>query len=476
MPRKTKMLKVDQESQKEHIRLALYVRVSTDAQAEEGYSIDFQKEKLQAYSKSMPLVPEDVTFFVDDGYSGGSLERPQMQKMINEIEKNNITHVIVYKLDRLSRSQKDTLHLIEDIFIPHNIAFISISESFNTATPFGRAVIGILSVFAQLERENIYERTRNGMLKRIENGYWIGGGTTPFGYDYDKEKGILVKNDDAKIVEKLYELYLKGYSKQRLAQLFNLKYDRLVHQILMRKSNYGVIEYRGKEYKGLHEPIISKDVYDKTMLMMEERALKKQTQVVSDHLLTGLIKCGVCGAKMRYMNWGKDKQKIICYSKMKSKPYLVKDKNCNNEYFDVCNIEKIVIADVFRVTSDVIFNKENKPNTQSTIDILKNKINNCNKKLERLYTLFSESDSENDNSLLLKIKELRQEKDVLQKQIDNEEKTSLIAKTKKQTQNQLYHLEEKWGSMSVEEKRKVLKSLIKEVILAHDNVQIIYDF
>lgn len=176
------------------IKAALYIRVSTDRQAEEGYSIEVQKERLTAFTKTFDGTVSFDTY-IDDGYSGASLARPAMERLIEDAERRRITHVCVYKLDRLSRSQKDTLHLIEDVFLPNDVAFISVQESFNTATAFGRAVVGILSVFAQLERENIYERTRSGMQKRVEAGLWPGGGGTPFGYDYDRERGILVPNE-----------------------------------------------------------------------------------------------------------------------------------------------------------------------------------------------------------------------------------------------------------------------------------------
>ena len=169
-------------------------------------------------------------------------------------------------------------------------------ESFNTATPFGRAVVGILSVFAQLERENIYERTRSGMQKRVELGYWPGGGNLPFGYDYDPVQGVLVPNKDAETVRKIYDLYQQGYSKQVIADMFGLKYDRLVDRILVRKANAGVIVYNGKEYMGRHEAIISLETYEKTMAIMAERSGQRSVST-TDHLLTGLVCCGKCGAK-----------------------------------------------------------------------------------------------------------------------------------------------------------------------------------
>ena len=125
----------------------------------------------------------DYELYADPGFSGKNLERPAIQKLIKDCEDGKIDTVLVFKLDRLSRSQKDTLYLIEEVFNNNEVGFISVRESFDTTTPFGKAMIGILSVFAQLERETILERTRIGLKKRAENGYWRGGGKTPFAYD-----------------------------------------------------------------------------------------------------------------------------------------------------------------------------------------------------------------------------------------------------------------------------------------------------
>ena len=163
---------------------ALYMRVSTDAQFEEGYSIEQQTEMLTAFCKAKRI--ENYELYIDPGFSGSNIERPEMQRLIHDIRDGKITHVLVYKLDRLSRSQKDTLYLIEDIFNTHNVTFTSLNENFDTSTPTGKAMLGMMSVFAQLERETIRERTRMGMLGRLKEGYWPGGARTPFGYDYDE--------------------------------------------------------------------------------------------------------------------------------------------------------------------------------------------------------------------------------------------------------------------------------------------------
>ena len=225
-------------------KTALYIRVSTDAQREEGYSIDAQKEMLSAFCVSKRI--ENHEFFIDGGFSGSNLERPEMKRLIAEAKEKKICRVIVYKLDRLSRSQRDTLYLIEEIFNPNGIDFVSMNESMDTSTPLGRLMLGILSAFAQLERENIKERTRMGMAERVKAGFWPGGGRVPFGYDYDPEKGILVPNSDAQTVRLIYNLYISGTPMYKIAKTVGLKYERLAVQILKRKSNAGYIVYNGK--------------------------------------------------------------------------------------------------------------------------------------------------------------------------------------------------------------------------------------
>ena len=177
--------------------IALYIRVSTEAQAEEGYSIEAQEKILRAECTAKEYDEALIRTYIDAGASGSNIERPALRDLIADSTAGLISTVIVYKLDRLSRSQKDTLYLIEDVFIPNGVDFVSVNERLDTGSPYGKAMIGILSAFAQLERENISLRTRMGMKERVRSGLWPGGGRVPFGYDYDSEKGILVPNGDA---------------------------------------------------------------------------------------------------------------------------------------------------------------------------------------------------------------------------------------------------------------------------------------
>ncbi len=466
---RSKMRKVTQDPN-QIAKIALYIRVSTDRQAEEGYSIEVQKERLIAFSKT---IEGDVSYelYIDDGFTGATLDRPAMQRLILDAKNRAITHVCVYKLDRLSRSQKDTLHLIEDVFLPNNIAFISIQESFNTATAFGRAVVGILSVFAQLERENIYERTRSGMQKRVEAGYWPGGGGVPFGYDYDLEKGILVPNSDAETVRQVYDLYLKGYSLQNIANILGLKYEKLASQILLRKTNIGIIEYNGVEYKGMHEPIVSPDIYEKAIALHAQRS-EKGLVPGTRHLLTGLVYCGVCGAKMRYQKWGNAGYKLVCYSQQISKPYLVKDPDCDNETVWAEDIEKTVVADLMEMTSDEI-KTDGKDAPVSVSETLKKKKSSLEQKLRRLYDLYAEA----GNTVLLgNIKELTDEIKKLDDKLREEESRGVWTKTAEAAKERLRNIRETWNYMDIQEQRSLICSVIDKITVTHNSVRIDYKY
>lgn len=453
--------------------IAGYIRVSTDKQREEGYSIDVQRERLSMYSKS--LFPNaEYREYVDDGYTGASLDRPKMQQLIEDAKEKKITHVIVMKLDRLSRSQKDTLYLIEDVFLPHNISFISMGESFNTATPFGRAVLGILSVFAQLERENIYERTRSGMTKRVESGLWPGGGNIPFGYDYDRNRGILVPNKDADTVRRIYQLYLSGYSLSNIARLCGLKYERLAMQILTRKSNTGIIQYNGAEYKGQHEAIISEETYQKAMIMFHERSLKRTYQS-SGHLLTGHLVCGECGAKMRYVYWGKNGGfKLVCYSHFSSsKPYLIKDPNCANIKPSATEVESIVMDALFHRAKEKIEEKVIEIEEDRILDSLREQRDELNRKLRRLYDLYATA---TDDMLLSSISDVKSSLNLIEAKIIAEEENQAITYHAAQVQQRLDTIEDCWPHLTMDEKKSIINDVIDEIIIKKNNIHINFKY
>ena len=440
----------------ENKKAALYIRVSTDAQRDEGYSIDAQTEMLAAHCKSKGI--KDYDFYIDGGFSGSNIDRPEMQRLVDDAKNNLLSHVIVYKLDRLSRSQRDTLYLIEEVFKPHNVDFVSLNESLDTSTPIGRAMLGIMSAFAQLEREQIRERTSMGMRERVKEGLWMGGGRTPFGYDYDQELGILVPNADAETVRRMYDLYLQGHSANTIAEMVGMKYDRLIVQILMRKTNIGIISYNGEEYKGRHEAIIDTETYEKAMEMMRDRSIQKTA--TSENLLTGLVYCAKCGAKMRYQKWGQNGHKLVCYSQQKGKAYLVKDPDCDNERPWADEVEDFVIKDLFRFALAQNSSGKVLPTTTSAQDMITQQYDNVTQQIKRLYKLYA---TDGNEILLETIGEKEQERENLHKQLLREQERGATSRKARDILAKIEGLEEVWDYMTVKEKQEIIRSCIERV-------------
>ncbi len=446
---------------------ALYLRVSTDAQYEEGYSIEAQMKKLEKWCELHDI--KEYEFYVDGGYSGSNLNRPEMERMISDIRGGHVKAVVVYKLDRISRSQKDTIYLLEDVFQPNETGFISLNENFDTTTPYGKAMIGILSVFAQLERENIKERTRMGMQERLNKGMWRGT-KPPFGYDYDSEKGILVPNKDADTVREIYRLYLEGMSTYRLAKLFGFSGDRQIALMLERCTYIGMISHKGEMLTGLHEPIVERSLWER--VQQERKRRSTGTAHNSKYLLSGLLECGICHAKMRYQTWGKH-LKIYCYSQQTSKPNLVKDPNCTNEKPEADEIEKLVVKDMLSYVKKYSSIEGNVKEHQDTIKILDKRAVLLVSRIKNLYNIYGSNPKE--NTLLLEtIDENKRELADVNRAIEQ-----LKAKQKdiERLSSHARHyasIAEGWDAMSCDEQRQIVREFIKKVVITNHMIEIYY--
>lgn len=446
-------------------KAALYIRVSTDAQYEEGYSVEAQKKKLEQWCAMKDI--EQYEFYIDGGFSGSNLDRPEIKRMIDDIKNELVECVVVYKLDRLSRSQKDTIYLLEDVLLPYGVGFVSLNENFDTSTPYGKAMIGILSVFAQLERENIRERTRMGMYERVKSGLWRGGGNPPLGYDY--KNGELIPNDKAEDVRQIFKLYASGYSGTQIAKMFGIKSDTQIYNILERDTYIGNMKYNGETLKGNHEPIISEELWN---AVQEERGKRNHAHITqSEYLLTGLLFCGKCGARMRYQKWGKDGLKIYCYSQQTNKLNMIKDPDCDNEKLNACEVEEAVIHDLFRVCDERA--KENKQvnSRDSNLNILNIQYKATAEKIKRLYNLYANDGNE---ILLETINELKSQLLVLQEKIEAEgniEKAKLEIATKR---NEVKDLKALWKNMNISERKKAVRLYISRVEITDGNIDIKY--
>lgn len=446
-------------------KAGLYCRVSTDIQME-GYSIDAQKDFLKSYCKMHEI--DNYEFYIDGGYSGSNINRPDMQRLIEDVEDHKIDIVVVFKLDRLSRSQKDTLYLIEEVFNPNDCGFVSIKENFDTNTPFGKAMVGILSVFAQLERETILERTRIGRKKRAEEGLWYGTGNLPFAYDYDEKKGILVPNKEkVEIVNKMVELYLQGMPMTQVGALFGLQ-DQTVRSIFTSPVGLGKIPYKDEIFEGQHEPIMTQEIYDKLQQKMKERAV---TYKHANYLLAGKIVCGKCGAKYRYQKAGTSSIRLYCYSQQTSKKNLIKDANCDNRRYYDYEIEDYVIKDLISMSLDESkfrhnMNMNDINVSQARID----RIAQIDKQVVNLLDYISEGIAVEETKE--KIRKLQEEKEKIQKELSDEKAKERKSENLKVV---ISDLNTAWKTMTFEEQRNIVLEVIDKVVVNDNEIQIYYN-
>ena len=340
--------------------IALYARVSTAEQATEGYSIDEQVERLKKYCDAIGR--KDYAVYIDAGRTGANIDREGMQEIIKDVAAGKIDKVIVYKLDRLSRSQKDTLYLIEDVFIANGVDFESITERFDTSTSFGRAMLGILAVFAQLEREQIKERMAMGKEGRAKQGKWHGGGHIPIGYDY--EDGDLKINEfEALQVREIFKRYTSGETIGRIESDLNRrgvkhKYgiwarDRIARTL---KNNVyiGVIKSNGVEHVGAHEPIVDKEQFETAQKRLEIRRTRRESRI--PNYLGGLLYCKRCGAKYSASTYrvvgGKPYRYYSCYSRHKVNVRMIKDPTCKNKTWRTDVLDELVFGEMRRLSLD----------------------------------------------------------------------------------------------------------------------------
>jgi site-specific DNA recombinase len=207
------------------VRVVGYVRVSTEKQTE-GVSIDQQRDRIIAYTRSQGW--NLISIFEDSGYSGKNLNRPGISDLLTQTDSFDI--LLVYRVDRLTRRQKDLWQILENVLEPSDIGFKSVSEPFDTTTPSGKAFVGMIGVFAQLERDTISQRTKDGLSYKKANGQHCG--RIPYGFQIDSGNGNLIKDDtqqnDIKLMKRLRR---SGKSFQVIARRFDLTHKTVIKLI-----------------------------------------------------------------------------------------------------------------------------------------------------------------------------------------------------------------------------------------------------
>ena len=302
------------------VRCAVYTRKSSEEGLDmEFNSLDAQRESCEAFVASQKAEGW-VTLpgrYDDGGFSGGTLERPALGRLIADIEAGRVDVVVVYKIDRLSRSLMDFAKLVE-VFDRKGVTFVSVTQHFNTTTSMGRLTLNILLSFAQFEREVIGERIRDKFAASRKKGMWMGG-IPPLGYDVVNRK-LVVNEPEAALVRLIFERFLKVGSATLLMKELNDAGHRtkswttqdgttrpgrpidkgFLYKLLGNRVYLGEAVHKGTAFPGEHAAILDRDTWDKVHSILAENARRRgnQTRTTTPALLKGLVRCASCGRAM----------------------------------------------------------------------------------------------------------------------------------------------------------------------------------
>lgn len=464
----------------------VYARVSTDEQASGQYSsIDSQVDICKHY---IEIQKEKgwhfVASYTDPGFSGKDLERPGIQQVISDIKQGKIDVLIVYKIERLVRSIKD-FYMLWDLFEAHNVTFVSATQQFDSSNAMGKLMLNVLLSFAQFERENTSEKTRDKMKQRARLGKWHGG-LYPFGYDYSKEtKKLSINKTESTAVKKTFSMFIEGRKPTEIANHLNAKglrtksrkittkagitkttgenrfNDDFIKKIVLNPIYKGFVHFNGEEFKGEHQALVSTQIWEKANQLMKPITPRK-TEYAKDnhtHLLKGLLKCGQCGTFLTpYPAGKKDKNGV---------PYLYyacgrvvdfgKDSDCKVRMIPAREFENIIK----KCLTDLGNNKALIESTiKNSTKLTKNKILPFQSQKEKAEQMFGKTISEINR--LIKI---MKSQDLVSNEITDEYKKLLYEKAS--LQNQIEKL-----TIDIERcKQDVLDAeMIKKTILAFDKV------
>jgi Site-specific recombinases, DNA invertase Pin homologs len=469
------------------MKVVLYLRVSTIEQAEEGFSIRAQKTQLLDYCRVNDY--EVVEIYIDDGYSAKDTNRPALKQLLKDAEKGQFKAVLVYKLDRFTRSVRDLYDLL-GYLSGFGVDFVSKQEKFDTTTAMGRAMIGILGVFAQFERELISERVRMGQEQKVKEGKRHGG-RYPYGYD---NEGKVIPHE-FEVLRRIRHMYMKErMSYKKIAIQLNQEgitrrgYEWRASTVAMTLENpfyAGIIQYgermangkfpqryRDKKVEvirsiGDHEPVWTMEEYEEHYRLMHMRKGSGYSRKL-EYWFTGLLRCGRCGAAMhgRLTTSRKRKDGSIVRT-----PYYIcnrrKDNDtCRMPIFRQKHIEHLVMEYINNLQIDQELKeseqrkiKKQQANTEKQIQKLKRDLESIKGRKKKWQYMFVEElitadvlrerlDEENSKEV-----ELQKKLDELQ---SRERETPAI-------QNMLISMADLWPVMNDEEKKEMLYTIFEEI-------------
>ncbi len=469
-----------------------YIRVSTEDQKIQDLSVPMQKKRIISYMESKGW--ECTGWYIDDGLTGKNLNRPNVQKLIKDAKAKKFDVIVSYKLDRISRNQQHIMEIINDVILANGLEIASVTENLDTSTPMGRAMIGIMAVFAQLEREVIVERVTEAKAEAAKQGRY-NGGATPYGY-IQENKTLIINEEQARVVRRIYDLYLKGTGSGEIAGLLNTEgiqtilgkqWEGAAIRRMLRKPVYaGLIEHKGKTYPGRHQAIITVEQLNEARGLATKRTPDRTPS--GKGLIGGFVWCGECNARMNYrLVWTnnptrpkKIRPEYVCYSKLRSQPYMVKNDTCPNIWHKAADIEDKIVAELRKYSIDKGLIEQVAKEFADNIDIasIERDIASCQKelagigkKMDRWYTAY-ENGAIESSDLTERTSQLRQRKQILENEISLLEDDMDKAKEQTLSVDNLIEMLSDFSALydhaTPDEQKLVVSSLVEKVAIYKD--------
>jgi len=381
----------------------LYVRVSTERQSEiKDGSLETQTDRLKQYMGFRAKSALDdakqakwkvVDIYREEGKSGKNTERPALQKLLSDVKEGLINAVLCTKIDRITRSLID-FYKLNEIFIKHNVDFISLEENFDTSTPMGKAMLKMTLVWAELEREQTSQRTKEKMLWRAQQGLWNGGQI--LGYDLIDKK-LSVNKDEAKLVNLMFNKYLelgsvlkvveylngRGYrTKEYISRRRNAKrggnkfFNQYISHVLKNRIYIGQVWHHDKSYPGQHKAIVNEKLWheaNRTLKLQTPKRINPKREVKHTFILQGMLRCGWCGNYMS-TKYSTGRKGLHYYYQCTKNAHGGKSA-CDMRYVPAAELEKVVLDKLKQMSRDKkriqrIVNEANK-DTESTLTNLR---------------------------------------------------------------------------------------------------------
>ncbi len=488
---------------KKQIRCAIYTRKSvTEGLEQEFNSLDAQRESGESYIASQRhegwvCLPEH---YDDGGFSGANVERPALKRLLADVEAGLVDVVVVYKVDRLSRSLSDFARIM-DILEKSNASFISVTQAFNSSTSMGRLTLNILLSFAQFERETIAERTRDKMAAARRKGKWVGGAPC-LGYDIAPGGRALVVNEaEAQRVRQIFALYLEVQSVQVTVERLNelgwtmkkwvtrkgrpyggRRFNKSsLHELLKNMTYIGKVNYKGHIAEAEFPGIVDPEVFRAVQECLNENGKCAGARVRNKHkaLLGGILRCGHCDAAMSH-SFQKRGPKVyryyICSRAMKEGW----DK-CPSPSLPAAEVEQFVIEEIAQIGRDpdlrtaVITQHEQNRKAEITEAIAVRR--KLERQLRQMNQSLSDAATDGDEARLSDLQ--RQQAEATASLAEIHARIAIL--TEQQLSDEDLHkaveaFSPTWDSLTIQERQRILGLLIQNVTYSGDTGEIAVTF